>query len=129
MSDTRQASGVVPVIEPDAVEYAKAQGIEGVVRQLAEATARLYPTARSVRVLIRPDAEIPDYWFVIFEVRVPHSDVPDVPDVLAAERRWIPEYLRIYPYPRNHSLLLRLISEERPEEANPQAAWARTAQA
>ena len=47
MSDVQspQAKPVVPVIEPDVVEYAKAQGIEDVVRRLADATARVYPTA------------------------------------------------------------------------------------
>jgi hypothetical protein len=107
MSDVQstQAKAVVPVIEPDVVEYAKAQGIEDVVRRLADATARVYPTATSVRVHLRPDAEIPNYWFVIFEARVPKGDVPDS---LEAEDPWEAEYERAYPSPRNHTLVLRL---------------------
>jgi hypothetical protein len=104
-----QAKPVVPVIEPEAAEYAKKEGIEDVVQRLAEATARVYPAALAIRVLVRPDPELTDYWFVVFEVRTLSADLPDWRE---ADHRWFLEYLQAYPYPRNHVLISRVIVED-----------------
>lgn len=101
-------SAVVPVIEPEALEFAKREGIEEVVRKLADATARVYPTARSIRVFMKLDPELHDYWIVIFEVRTLQADLPDWRD---ADHRWQLEYVQAHPYPRNHSLIPRVIVE------------------
>lgn len=102
-------SAVVPVIEAEALEYAKKEGIEDVVRRLADATARVYPAARSIRVFMKVDPELRDYWYVIFEIRTLAADLPDWRE---ADRRWYREYDQAYPYPRNHTLIPRLVVED-----------------
>jgi hypothetical protein len=97
---------VAPVVSPEVCEYARKHGIEPTVQQLIDVTPRLYPTARSIRVFMEQDAEIEELWFLVFEVEVPKVDVPDC---LAAEKRWLDEKRKAYPYPRNHAIILHLI--------------------
>jgi hypothetical protein len=100
------SSAVVPVVSPEVIEYARKHGIEATVQHLIAVTPRLYPTARSIKVFMEQDAEIKDLWFTVFEVEVPRVDVPDC---LAAEKRWLDEKQKASPYPRNHSIVLTLI--------------------
>lgn len=108
MSNAQQTVKVVPVIEPEALEYAKAEGLEAVVQRLVQATQRVFPTVLSIRVRLIRDVEVADLLSVMFEARVPEGDVPNY---LEAHRRWGEEWLQAYPYPRNHSLFLRLVRE------------------
>jgi hypothetical protein len=100
------SAGVVPVVSPDVLEYARKHGIEATVQQLIAVTPRLYPTARSIKVLLKQDPEDECLWFVVFEVRVPQADVPDYS---ASLRAWTNELIQNYPPPRNHHFTLRLI--------------------
>ena len=97
-------------VSPEVYEYTSKHGIEGPLQRLLEATPRICPAADSIRVLMRQDVEDDDLWFIVFEVRVPAKDLPDV---LAAENLWVEEWMRAYPYPRMHSFVLDL--RRRPE--------------
>jgi hypothetical protein len=92
-------------VSPEVYEYTGKHGIEEPLRRLLEATQRIYPTADSIRVLMRQDVEDQDTWFIVFRVRVPAKDLPDV---LAAENLWAEEWMRAYPSPRMHSFVLDL---------------------
>jgi hypothetical protein len=100
------ASGVAPVVSPDVVEYARKHGIEATLQQLLAVTPGLYPSARSIKVYMQQDVEDELLWFIVFEVTV---RLAEVPDFLEAEKRWGAEWLRAYPYPRNHHFVLDLI--------------------
>lgn len=106
MSNTQQAvTAVVPVVEPELIEYAKKHGLETVVQRLVEATQRVFPTALSIKVYLEQDVALEELWFVVFEVKATKADVPDY---LVAKKRWGQEWLQIYPMPRQHSLILSL---------------------
>ncbi len=90
---------------PEVYEYTSKHGIEEPLQRLLEATPRIYPNAKSIQVFMEQDVEIKDMWFIVFEVYVLKADYPDF---LAAEKRWSEEWMRAYPYPRNHSFVLDL---------------------
>jgi hypothetical protein len=93
-------------VAPEVYEYASKHGIEGALQRLLEATPRVFPTAISLNVFMEADPEIRDYWFIVFELRVPAADLTDP---VAADRRWGEEWARAYPYPRMHRFVLSLI--------------------
>jgi hypothetical protein len=97
-------------VAPEVYEYAKKHGIEGPLERLLEATPRIYPNAKSIRVFMEQDVEIKDMWFIVFEVFVLMADYPDY---IAAGNLWSEEWMRAYPYPRNHSFVMHL--RRRPE--------------
>ncbi len=93
-------------VSPDVYEYTSKHGIEAALERLLEATPRVFPTAMSLNVFMEADPDIRDYWFIVFELRVPASDLADP---VAADRRWGEEWARAYPYPRTHHFVLSLI--------------------
>jgi len=92
-------------VSPAVYEYAKKHGIEAPLERLLEATPRIYPNAKSIQVYMEPDFEEKDVWFIVFEVYVL---VADYPDSTAARKLWGDEWMRAYPYPRNHFFVLHL---------------------
>ena len=76
------------------------------LQPLLEATRRLFPTARSLRVFTEKDPELRDVEFLVFEVEVPSADLPDY---RAADKRWDAEYCRIVPRPHNCPFVFSLI--------------------
>jgi hypothetical protein len=92
-------------VSPEVYEYAGKHGIGAPLERMLEATPRVFPTATSIRVFMEPDAEEAGLWFIVFEVRIPATDVPDY---LAARRLWGEEWARAYPYPRLHHFVLSL---------------------
>ncbi len=92
-------------VSPEVHEYASKHGIEAPLERLLEATPRIYPNAKSIRVFMEQDVEIKDMWFIVFEVFVLTADYPDY---MAAVKLWDEEWMRAYPYPRNHSFVLDL---------------------
>jgi hypothetical protein len=97
-------------VSPDVYEYTRKHGIEEPLQRLLEATPRIYPNAKSIRVFMEQDVDDKDMWFIVFEVFVLTADYPDF---LAAEKRWGEEWMRAYPYPRMHHFVLDL--RRRPE--------------
>jgi hypothetical protein len=100
------ASGVAAVVSPEVVEYCRKHGIEPTLQQLVAVTPELFPTAQSIKVFMEQDVALEDLWFLVFEVKVPKADVPDF---LAADKRWGDEWLKAEPYPRKHHIILQLI--------------------
>jgi hypothetical protein len=92
-------------VSPEVYEYTSKHGVGEPLQRLLEATPRIYPNALSIKVFMEQDVEDKELWFIVFEVRVPAGDVSDH---LAADRRWGEEWARAYPYPRNHSFVLKL---------------------
>ena len=97
-------------VSPDVYEYTRKHGIEEPLQRLLEATTRIYPNAKSIRIFMEQDVEDKEMWFIVFEVYVP---IADCPDFLAAENRWGEEWMLAYPYPRMHHFVLDL--RRRPE--------------
>jgi hypothetical protein len=78
----------------DLLAFAIQRKVDAFLEPHLDATRRLFPTATSLRVFLELDPEIRDFWYIVFEVEVPKRDVPDF---VAAVRRWNDEASRIYP--------------------------------
>ena len=59
-------------IEPEAQAYAEEKNAP--FRHMLQAVPRLFPTFRKLRVALEPDAEMADYFFVVWYVTVPEED-------------------------------------------------------
>jgi hypothetical protein len=77
----------------DLLAFAVRNKVDALLEPHLEATRRLFPTATSLRVFLELDPEIRDFWYIVFEVEVPTKDVPDY---VAAKRRWRDAASRIY---------------------------------
>ena len=62
-----------------------------------------------MRVYLDDDPEIRDDWHIIFDVRVPDTDIPDY---VAATRPWYTELFRICPAPLVCTFCLMLVPLE-----------------
>jgi hypothetical protein len=104
-----QSTAAAPhaVIPPDAVVFAREQGVEKILTELVEWTRQVYPSATRFDVFVEDDPEFPDR-YIVFELDAPLS----VEQILEADRRWGEGWLRIYPYPR--TLIFRLSVRSRP---------------
>jgi hypothetical protein len=80
----------------DVRAFAARQQVEPYLEPLRQALDRLFPTARSVQVLLEADPEIRDDWHIVLDVRVRAADIPDY---VAAKRRWHGELFAICPAP------------------------------
>ncbi len=103
-------SKLAVTVAPEVYEYTEKHGIEEPLQRLLEATPRIYPNAKSIRVFMEQDVEDKEMWFIVFEVYVL---IADYPDYLAAQNLWGQEWMHAYPYPRMHSFVLDL--RRRPE--------------
>src|SRR4051812_45044797 len=61
----------------EARAFAAEHEVEGALEPLREALARLFPTARSAKVILELDPELRDDRHVTFKVDVPTEDIPD----------------------------------------------------
>jgi hypothetical protein len=91
---------------PDVLEFPARHQVSDLLDPLRPALDRLFPTAHSVRVRLEEDPEIRDDYHLVFDVRVPRSEVPDFP---AAKRRWHEELFRLSPAPRDCLFRLTLV--------------------
>jgi hypothetical protein len=80
----------------DVVEFAMRHQVDAFLTPLLEATQRVYPTARHLRVSLELDPELRDDWHIVFEVEVPQADVPNY---VLAQHAWGEELFRICPAP------------------------------
>src|SRR5947209_2874688 len=80
---------------PDEVRaFAAEHQVDGYLEPLREALARLFPTAKSAKVILELDPELRDDRHVTFKVDVPADEVTDY---VKANRRWGDELFRIVP--------------------------------
>src|SRR5437660_11902245 len=93
-------------VAPDVPAFAQAHGVAGPLDALLEATRRVYPTARDIKVFLERDAEIRDWWWIVFETSVPLADIPDY---VTARRRWSDELFRVCPAPLARWFCLTLL--------------------
>lgn len=87
--ETNGANGDFPA---DVVAFAIANQVEDCLQPLLEATQRIFPTARFVKVQIDDDPEIRDLRHILYNVQVAGLALNQS---LAAESQWIKELLRI----------------------------------
>ena len=94
---------------PEVITFARAQGIDAYLEPLRQATCRLFPTARTLRIIKEDDPEIRDLSSITYEVCVPYQDVPDF---VETHRRWVDELYKICPAPRVCDFVLSLLLDE-----------------
>jgi hypothetical protein len=80
----------------DVLAFADQQQVTAYLDALLQAVRQVFPTAESLRVLVEDDPEIRDDRHIVFDVCAPQEDVPDF---VAAKRRWHREKFRICPAP------------------------------
>jgi hypothetical protein len=90
----------------DVLAFADQQGIRAYVEPLWEATRQVFPTARELTVTVEDDPELRDDRYIVFDVRVPHQDIPDF---VEAKHNWNRAFFRICPAPLSHLIRLTLI--------------------
>jgi hypothetical protein len=87
----------------DVLEFAAQQQVTPYLQPLLEATRRLFPTARRLEVKLYQDYELRDVRWILFDVEVA---VTDVPDYVQAVHACSDELRRICPAPLAHNLLI-----------------------
>jgi hypothetical protein len=87
----------------DVVAYAKEEKVEQHLNPVLEATWRVFPMARRVRVTLEVDPELRDQKYIVFDVDVPRKDVSNFVDLV---HRWNDEEKRIVPNPRTSFFVL-----------------------
>jgi hypothetical protein len=80
----------------DVLGFATQHQVADYLGPLWQALRQLFPTAEALRVFLEDDPEIRDDRHIVFDVRVPRDDVPDF---VAAKRRWHDELFRVCPAP------------------------------
>jgi hypothetical protein len=88
----------------DVLAFAAKQNVAQYLEPLLQATRQLFPTAQ-VKVFFERDMEYPDEQYIVFEVNVPRADIPDY---LAADRKWRHETLRVCPAPVHWAFVFSL---------------------
>src|SRR2546430_369421 len=91
----------------DVLDFAARSQVGAYLDPLLDATRRLFPTARGLRVFLEGDPEIRDDWHIVFDVRVPRADVPHF---VSAQHFWIDELYRICPAPLVCTFRLGLVA-------------------
>src|SRR6266849_9722857 len=82
-----------PVIPADVIAFATEHGVEQCLCPMLEATKRIFPSARQLRVLLEDDPEIGDLKFIVYEVNAPGLGVPKA---LEGQGEWNQELDRYY---------------------------------
>src|SRR2546425_418711 len=70
---------------PDVIECARRYKVDAYLEPLRNALQEAFPMARSLKVFAETDPEIPDHYYIVFELRLP---LVDVTDHVAARQRW-----------------------------------------
>jgi hypothetical protein len=78
----------------DVLAFAVQNKVDAYLDPLLDATLKLFPTARSIENFLEDDPEIRDDTYIVFEVRVPRTDVPDF---VQMQHAWIDELNRVCP--------------------------------
>ena len=79
----------------DLIEVARNKGVEHQLDPLLEMTQQMFPDAQ-IEVILQPDPDIADWWFIIFDIR---SSITNAQQFLDAHDRWHEERLRMFPGP------------------------------
>jgi len=88
------SNGSNAVFSPDVIAFAREHQAEHCLQPLLEATHRIFPTARSVKVSVEEDPELRDNTQIVFDVQV----VGLPPDqARKASDQWDQEMVRLYP--------------------------------
>jgi hypothetical protein len=80
----------------DVLEFATKEKVQDYLDPLLEATRRVFPTARAIKVSLECDPEIANDWHIVFDFEVPSRDVPHFVEAL---HRWNREAFAICPAP------------------------------
>lgn len=91
----------------DVLEFAGQHNVRTYLEPLLLATRQLFSTARGVKVSLEADPEIRDDWHIVFDVQVPHQDVPNYVD---AQHQWILALYSICPAPLVCTFRLLLVT-------------------
>ncbi len=87
-------NGANGVFSPDVIAFAREHQGEHCLQPLLEATHRIFPTARSIKVSVENDPELRDNTQIVFDVQV--VGLP-TEEVRTAEKQWLQESRRLYP--------------------------------
>ncbi|MGL4555531.1 MAG: hypothetical protein ACRC33_30550 [Gemmataceae bacterium] len=98
------ATATLPTVtvDPEVLAHADAIGLRAALDHMVEATPRLYPAARSIRVLLRPDHQYPQM-NITWWIEGPYPAGGEWP---RARREWDEEFARVVPAPRDHHFYL-----------------------
>jgi hypothetical protein len=80
----------------DVLAFATANQVQSYLDPLLEATWRVFPTLRTLKVTLEADPEIRDDWHIVYQVWMPKRDVPHFVEAL---HKWNDELSRICPAP------------------------------
>lgn len=80
----------------DVLEFAAKEKVQDYLEPLLEATRRVFPTARQIKVSLECDPEIANDWHILFDLKVPRQDVPNF---VEAVHQWNREAISICPAP------------------------------
>jgi hypothetical protein len=100
-----ESNGADGAFSPDVVAFAAAHQGEHCLQPLLEATHRIFPTARFVKVGVVEDPELPDNTQIVFHVQV--VGLPPDQARMAGDQ-WYEEKIRLYPPLRKILFCLRL---------------------
>ncbi|HEY7424676.1 MAG TPA: hypothetical protein VH682_10650 [Gemmataceae bacterium] len=91
-ADNIGTNGVNGAFPADVITFAAANQVEDCLQPLLEATHRIFPTARFVKVQIDDDPEIRDLRHILYNVQVAGLSLDQS---RAADNQWTEELLRI----------------------------------
>jgi hypothetical protein len=95
MSPQTVSAAPHPIIPPDVVAFARAQGVERYIPELVEWAREVYATATRFEVFTEDDPEIANDQHIVFELDVPLN----LEEAVKADRRWGEGLFRIVPAP------------------------------
>jgi hypothetical protein len=98
-------NGANGAFSPDVVAFAREHHGEHCLQPLLEATHRIFPTARFVKVSVENDPELHDNTQIVFDVQV--IGLP-LDQARTASDQWDREMVRLYPPLRKYLFCLRL---------------------
>ena len=98
-------NGVNGAFPAEVLVFAAANQVEDCLRPLLEASHRIFPTARFVKVQIEDDPEIRDDRHILYNVQVAGLSLDES---RTAARRWNDESFRICPAPLVSIFRLRM---------------------
>src|SRR5258708_7647343 len=88
----------------DVLAFAAREKVSQYLEPLLEATRQVFPTGQ-VRVFFERDMAEPDEEYIVFEVSVPRSQLPDY---MAADKKWVRETFRICPARLHYAFVFSL---------------------
>jgi hypothetical protein len=92
-ADTPATNGANGAFPADVMAFATANQVEHCLQPLLEATHRIFPTARSVKVSVEEDPELHDNTQIVFRVQVAGLSLEQA---RAVRRQWHEALLSIF---------------------------------